>query len=412
MAINVGGKSTAHTAPATQVPAIPFVRAARKKSAAAATLSGTVPSAATQLQVVQVPAAGYLRGIEILVDVTTASNSATTAFNGGTGDAPWNFINSINLVSSDGSNLVSNLSGYQLFLVNKYGAFRTISPNCDPRSDQYFKLTSGSGSTGGSFSFRLFIPVEIDPSQAFTAIPNLAANKAYQVNIQLGASGSVYSTAPTTAGTYTINVVNHYWSQPAAMNAVGVPQAIAPNGVGSVNLTQIQQAQISQGDRIVQIQNVGNVVHKIIATVRNSSGVRISDATGWGATNQLILNNDTLFYRTTPNSASSTLAKNSWASYISDTYGYGDALNATTPGTQSTIDSANGLDTGVYAINFGDITSGAARPDCSRDQFLPTLDSTLLQLRSTSFGSAASTLEIITMAVKPTSAAALYQPHL
>ena len=409
MAINVKGNQPRPSGQAPAVPAIPFVRAARKKTAAAAVLSGTVPAAATQLQVTQIPAAGYLSGVEILVDVATSGNSATTAFKtaASSGDAPWSFINSINLVSSDGSNLVTNLSGYQLFLVNKYGAFRTISPFTDPRSDQYFNLTTGSGATGGSFSFRLFIPVEIDPSQAFCAIPNLAANKAYQVNIQLGASGNVYSTAPTTAGSYTITIINHYWSQPAAMNAAGVPQAIAPNGVGSVNLTQLQTIPVTQGDRIVQLQNVGNVIHKLIFTLRNSSGIRTS--TDWGATNQLILNNDTLFYWNQPNS---TTAKNSWASYISDTYGYGDALNATAPGTQSTLDSANGLDTGVYAVNFGDNTGGFARPDTNRDQFLPTLDSTLLQLRSTSFGANAATLEVISMAVKPTTAAALYQPHI
>ena len=407
MAINVKGGSRP-TQGAPQVPAIPFVRAARKKSAAAATLSGTVPASATQLSVVSVPAAGYLRGIELLVDVATSGNSATTAFKTAAtaGDAPWSFINSINLVSADGSNLVSNISGYQLFLVNKYGAFRSQGQQMDPRSDQYFNITSGSGGTGGSFSFRLFIPVEIDQSQAFCAIPNLAANKSYQVNIQLAASSAVYSTAPTSAGTYTITVINHYWSQPAALNAVGVPQQIAPVGVGSINLTQLQSIPVTSGDRIVQISNVGNVIHKLIFTLRKSDGTRTS--ADWGATNQLILNNDTLFYWTTPNS---TTNKSTWSSYITDVYGYGDAVNASAPGTQSTIDSANGLDTGVYALNFGDI-NGNGQTACSRDQFLPTLDSTLLQLRSTSFGSNASTLEVLSMAVKPTTAAALYAPHI
>jgi hypothetical protein len=276
----------------------------------------------------------------------------------------------------------------------------------DPRSDQYFSITSGSGATGGSFSFRLFIPVEIDQTSGFTSIPNLAANKSYQVNIQLAASSAVYSTAPTTAGTYTITVINHYWSQPAAMNAVGVPQQIAPVGVGSINLTQNQSIPVTSGDRIVQISNVGNVIHKLIFTLRKSDGTRTGS--DWGATNQLILNNDTLFYWTTPSSSTN---KNTWASYITDVYGYGDAVNGTAPGTTSTIDSANGLDTGVYALNFGDI-NGNGQTACSRDQFLPTLDSTLLQLRSTSFGANASTLEVISMAVKPTSAAALYAPHI
>lgn len=403
MAINLNrpssGGSSAAAAPA--VPAIPFVRAARKKTAAATVVTGTVPTAATQLPVIQVPAAGYLRGVELLIQVATTGNAATTAFNA---DAPFNFINSINLVASDGSSLVSNVSGYGLFLTNKYGNFRAQAPFCDPRADQFFSQTSGSGGTGGSFGFRLFIPVEADAA-SFCAIPNLAANKSYNINIQLAASGTVYSTAPTTAGSYTITVINHYWSQPAQTNANGIPQQIAPNGVGSVMLTQYQSIPVTQGDRLVQLTNVGNVIKGLFFVLRNSANARI-ETNGWGSTNQLILNNDTLFYWNAP---LGTATKDSWNSHITDAWGYGTAVNAAAPGTASTVDSAGGLDTGVRAVGyFNDLSGGLVSPNTSRDQFLPTLDSTLLQLRSTSFGSAANTLEVYTMSIKPTSAAALY----
>lgn len=394
---------------AAPVAAIPFTRAARKKTAAAGILTGTVPSSATQLQPVQIPAAGYLAGIEILVDVTTAGNSATTAFKtaASAGDAPWSFINSINLVNSAGDNLMSNVTGYHLMLLNKYGNFRTQAPFCDPRADQYFSVTTGAGGTGGSFRFRLFIPIQADPSQAFCALPNLAANKSYLVNIQLAANTAVYSTAPTSAGTYTIQFINHYWSQPAGTNAVGVPQQIAPDGVGSVMLTQLQTISVGgAGDKILQLQNVGNVIKSLIFVLRDSSGIR-TVANSWGNTNQIILNNDTLFYWTTGTNSSS-----SWSSHMSEAWGYGEALNGTAPGTASTLDAAGGLDTNVFAVGyFNDLNGGYVAPNTNRNQFLPTLDATLLQLRSTSFGANAQTLEVLTQSVKPTTAAALYAPH-
>jgi hypothetical protein len=406
VAINVRGN--APTA-APQVAAIPFTRAARKKTAAAGILTGTVPSSATQLQPVQIPAAGYLAGIELLIDVVTTGNSQTTAFKtaASAGDAPFSFINSINLVNSAGDNLMSNVSGYHLFLLNKYGNFRAQAPFCDPRADQYFALTTGSGGTGGSFRFRLFIPIQADPSSAFCALPNLAANKSYLLNVQLAASSAVYSTAPTTAGTYTINIISHYWSQPAAQNAVGVPQQIAPDGVGSVMLTQLQTISVGgAGDKILQLQNVGNVIKSIIFVLRDTSGIR-TVANSWGATNQIILNNDTLFYWTQGTNSSS-----SWSSHMSEVWGYGEAINATAPGTTSTLDAAGGLDTNVFAVGyFNDLQGGYVRPDTNRNQFLPTLDATLLQLRSTSFGSNAQTLEVITQSIKPTTASALYAPH-
>lgn len=403
MAINLtrpgsGGGSAA--APAAVRP-IPFVRASRKKTAAATVLTGTVSASAVQLPVIQIPAAGYLRGVELLVQVTTAGNAANTAFNP---DAPFNFLNSINLVASDGSSLVSNISGYGLFLTNKYGNFRAQAPFCDPRADYFYSQTTGTGATGGSFGFRLFIPVEADAA-SFCAIPNLAANKSYNINIQLAASGTVYSTAPTAAGSYSITVINHYWSQPAQTNANGYPQQTAPNGVGSVMLTQFQSIPVTQGDRLVQLTNVGNVIKGLFFVLRNSSNARI-ETNGWGSTNQLILNNDTLFYWNAP---LGTTTKDSWLAHMGDVWGYGNAVNATAPGTQSTVDSAVGLDTGVRAVGyFNDLSGGFAKPNTSRDQFLPTLDSTLLQLRSTSFGSAANTLEVYTMSVKPTTAEALY----
>jgi hypothetical protein len=401
MAISVQGNTRQAQSSAPSVAAIPFTRAARKKTSAATVLTGTLTANAVQLPVIQIPAAGYLRGVELLVQMTTAGNSATTAYNA---DAPFNFINSINLVASDGSSLVSNISGYGLFLTNKYGNFRAQAPFCDPRADQWFSRTSGSGATGGSFAYRLFIPVEADGA-SFCAIPNLAANKSYNINIQLAGSGTVYSTSPTALGTYTITVINHYWSQPAQTNATGVPQQIAPNGVGSVMLTQFQSIPVTQGDRLVQLTNVGNVLKNLFFVLRNSSNARI-ETDGWGATNQLILNNDTMFYWNAP---LGTATKDSWNSHITDAYGYGTAINGTAPGTASTVDAAGGLDTGVRAIGyFNDLSGGFVSPNTSRDQFLPTLDSTLLQLRSTSFGSAASTLEVYTMSVKPTSAAALY----
>jgi hypothetical protein len=63
-----------------------------------------------------------------------------------------------------------------------------------------------------------------------------------------------------------------------------------------------------------------------------------------------------------------------------------------------------GLDTGVYVIPFYALAEGSAMANARRSQYLPTLDASLLQLRGTSWGAGASTLEIITNSVVPMSA--------
>ena len=70
---------------------------------------------------------------------------------------------------------------------------------------------------------------------------------------------------------------------------------------------------------------------------------------------------------------------------------------------------AKGLDTGVYVIPFDAfVGSVSGDPANSRSQYLPTLDSSQLQLRGQSFGAATSTVEILTNSVIPRSSADVY----
>ena len=255
----------------------------------------------------------------------------------------------------------------------------------------------------------------MDPSQAFCALPNLAANRAYQINwtvdgwATLGTNNQhVFTTLPTTTGmSVNVTFVNHYWSQPAATNAVGTPQEIAPPSIGSVALTQVETVQTSSGDKYIQSHNVGNVIRSIGIVLRDSNGVRLTNGSaGLGGNSapasavasQWILNNDTIYY----------LPYASWIDHMTETYGL-SPLGRTTTGAYS-YEGAGTLDNGVYWLGyFGSVENGYFSPSNSRDNYLPTLDATLLQLRAT-FGTL-NTVEIITQSVKPTSAAALYEPH-
>lgn len=391
-AVNLGQKpkDTAGGNPAPAQAAIPFTRAARMKSNLAFQTNAVVLGAATVPQSpVQVPAAGYLRALELLVTITSTGNAAAVAL---AADAPWSILNQVSLVNSAGDNIITPVSGYQLYLMNKYGVFIVNSPYNDPRRDPAFvALTTGAGATAGSGAFRLFIPIEIDPSQAFCALPNLAANKSYLVQFQFNPLLSTFTVAPGGVVSATIQILAHYWSQPAAANAAGVPQQTAPTGVGSVSLWQVEQAQVSAGDRIIPSHNVGNVLRELIFVLRTAAGART--AVDWPALSQILLNNDLLFYLPTA----------SWQAQMANSFGFNTGA----------LDAAGGLDTGVFVLHqFLNLGDGEVVPSGPRDQYLPTLDSTLLQYRGTSFGAAAVTLEILTNSVKPISAAALYEPHV
>lgn len=368
---------------AKKVATIPFTRASRRKSQLSFTTNPVALSATGQIQLgpIQIPAAGFLRYIELTVTATTTGNAASPALNA---DGPFNVIAYISVTNAAGDTMIVPLTGYQLMLMNKWGALSEDPPFCDPRLTGYsFTATGGSG---GSFSFTLRIPFELDAHDAFCAVPNLAANKSYQIQLILATEGTVYSTNPTAAPTVAITGLAEFWTQPNPTNGVGTPQEVAPLGAGSVGLWRLQTIPVTQGDKIMQLTNVGNVIRTFIATLRTAAGAR--DGADLPTTWQIILNNDTLFY-------------------LPDAVWFGD-MQSSSGYTGATLDAAGGGDTGVRVWHYPLEQNGRIRCDGPRDQYLPTLDSTLLQLRATSFGANAATLEVITNEIKPVSAVALY----
>lgn len=372
-----------------QIASIPFARAARQKSKQGFSLGPIALNANIQtLNPIQLPPGGFARSVDVQVSCVTAGNAAAVTF---AADGPWNVLNYVDLRNSAGDSLIVPLNGYQLYLINKWGVLGIDPPNNDPRQpNNGFSATTGGGATGGSFTFFVRVPFEIDPRDALAAVPNLAANKSYQLQFALSANATVYGVAPTTPGSVTLTGVLNYWSQPNAANSNGTPQEVAPLGNGSVSLWRLQPAVVAQGDRLTQLLNVGNVMRTIIFTLRTAAGARTS--ADWAATSQIILNDDVLLYKPT----------GFWTRDMSQDYGF----------TSGAIDTAAGLDTGVFVVTEFNRQRGSVKADGPRDQFLVTYNTTLLQIRSTSFGANASSLEILTNEIKPISALALYSPNI
>ena len=389
-------------APATPQAVIPFTRASREKSFLAFDTSTVTLSAAatTQIAPIQLPAAGFLKFVEIVVTGTTASNAATVTF---AADAPFNILNYVSLTNSAGDTIITPMTGYQLFLINKYGAIGAEPPYADPRGDVLFSMTAGAVATGGSFVFQLRIPLEIDPRDAYGAVPNLASNKAYNLQFIANGTNSIYGTAPTTPPTLRIVGTSYFWSQPFAQTPFGTGQATAPDSDGSVSMWRLQTAAVTSGDRYVTLTNVGNVIRMWIFVLRNSSGARITTSSDWPAISQLVLNNDVLLH----------LPLTNWQNDVAQSYGYvfTTTLDAGYPGS-ATFGNPRGLDNGVFPLFHFFDQRGNVKVDSARDQLLPTLDATLVQFHASTFTSNANTLEIISNEIKPVSASSLYSLNL
>lgn len=368
-----------------QVPTVPFTRAARMQSQLAFD-TGVVALGAAQLNLgpIELPPAGYLSYLELEVTIAGANGGgAATAFNP---DAPFNALALVSFANTAGDTNIVPMDGYKLAMIQKYGAFTAGSASDDPRRDQQFSVTTGAGATGGSAKFFLRIPQEVSKRDAFCSLANGAGNKLFRLTLLANTLAAIYSVAPSAGATIHVVGTMWFWSTPLAQTSGGVPQQVAPNGNGSVQYWRLDTPTIGAGDKLVKISNVGNVMRMIIFILRNAAGARV--AVDWPGTCFFRLDNDDMFF----------LPVDNWQSGMSRAYGL----------QTGAIDTAGGLDTGVFVLYQWLTTMGHVTNWGTRDQWLPTLDTTLCQLRGTSFGAAASTLEILTNEIKPTSGLALY----
>ena len=359
-------------------PALPFSIASRKMSRFSFNVGTVAMQAATPTPVspIQIPAVGYLSHINLEVTVT-GTGGTTPAF---TADAPFNVLQAVEFKTAAGNDIIAPYTGYQLMLANKYGCQFAEAPNSDPRSGRQYSATAPSA------HFFLAVPLEIDSRNGLGAIPALASNRSYQLSLTLAAISTVLSGGPTV--NVSITGTAYYWSEPPAQTQTGVAQQTSPTGVGTLSQWQIEMPAVTPGDKYIKSNNVGNVLRTLIFTLRNSAGARI-DTNGWPAVSEIYLDNEPMFY----------LTQNEWEDMMTKWYGFSAAGK----------DVVQGLDTGVYVLPFHALAGNrAGDQNNDRTQYLPTLDASQLQIRGTSFGSAVSTLEILTNSVIPTSSAALF----
>lgn len=381
---------TAPSRASSQAPVVPFAIASLRRVRQGFDTGNL--AFGQNVSAIELPAAGgYLRYLEMVVSATAAGNAAAVAFNA---DAPFNVLSFIEFLPPSGDPPIVPHTGYQIMLWNKYGAFSQAPPYSDPRRDPGYTAVTGAGATGGSFSFTIRLPFEIDPATGFGSITNSAANKSYLINLTVAPSANVYTTPPTTLPSVRVIGWMYYWDEPMAQTRQGTQQDPGPIGLGSFSQLRIDAPPVTSGDKYLKVNNAGPVLRALIAVLRASNGTRASVAAGdipqlW----DFVFNTRDRFL----------ISDSQLVSDMAEAFGYGLNYGAGLPAA----DAPNGLDTSVrtfpYFNDFGGVS--CINP---RTQYQVTADATLTQLRGVSFGATPATVELLTNLIRPTSAGALY----
>jgi len=250
---------------ATGAPSRPFVRAAHKLIQPACQFTTAIFGAARQdFGPFDIPSGGYLRDLIIHGKV-----SGTTIGPGAVGpDFPWSMIRSVELADVNGQALTYPvISGFDEYIHNLLGGFQYHGDPAFISADP-FDISAAD--------FYLRVPVEIDHTDGYGALPNLNAAEPYRLRLTVGSEADIYPTPPTTDGLLTVKVYARDWSLPAATDGLGNAQAVSPPDMNTTQYLSKFVVPINAGTNTIRLTRTGNLLRNVYLITRDSIGARIA----------------------------------------------------------------------------------------------------------------------------------------
>jgi hypothetical protein len=367
--------------------AIPFTIASRpqKRYANVQTVSNFTSSGS--FPVIQLAASGWVRRIDLLFTQTAtfASGAAVVA-----GDGPFNLIRGITLTDATGQPVVQPVSGYNLYLVNKYFGSGGVATNLNrpfmnPQLSPEYAFAGAS--TAGSATFRLRLDFEQDPGTGYGCIPNLDSNASLQLKVDFDVYTVALTGTTASAASLSMRVSQEYWA-PVSGSLGGQAVNSSPLGAGDYVETRYETQTISaSAENLINHTNRGGLIKGMILVSR-AAGVRTAVTAG---TNMGILLDNQPINEGIPIEEHYDQVRRGLGYYGAD---------ATTSYAPLSAGIMSGLDRGVVPIDFDMLSAG-------RDSWLNTRAGSLLQSKFTP-GASATTLEIITLLAQVKNPAAFF----
>lgn len=335
--------------------------------------TGTLTTSQVPLETFYPKTNGYLCDMWLEMTTTTAGNSANTAYNE---DYPLRAIATFTLSDTGGQPILGPMSGWELAIFVKWGGF---SFSDDVRNSQTYSATTGTGATGGSFSFLLHVPIQFVRREPLGPLPNTNSNNAYAVDITISTIAQIYSTAPTNAGTYVVKVYQDSYRQSAGKDAQKNATVTTPPGLGAVLYLRRNTMDLSAGSVDEELSQQEGSYRALHFVLRDSNGSRSQGDSDWPDPCQVYFNNDVPYDRT----------KNYWIRRQERDYGYVAAVNV-----------ANGRDYGTFTLPFN-TDNGLKAGSEDRYKYLSVSAADTLGFRGTIGGSGTHVLTTLYDFVRP-----------
>lgn len=325
---------------------------------------------------VQLPATGWVRRVTLFFTASTAWASAGAVVNG---DGPFRLITGVTLTDATGQPVMQPISGYNLYLVQKYfpraQGYNSLEPWENPAMGPEYAYSSTG--TLGTATFRLDIDFEIDSNTGYGCIPNLDSNASLQLKVDYSASTTAFTGTTIGASTISMRVGQEYWA-PVSNSQGGVAVDAAPVGAGDYLETRYETQPVSaSSENLVTLTNRGGLIKGIIVVSR-AAGARVAIT---ALSNLGVLLDNQPINEGIPIEEHYDYHRRMFG-YVGTDVAVSGAFAALSAGTVS------GMDLGVVPVNFDGLCGG-------RNGWLNTRAGSLFQIKITP-GASATQLEIIT----------------
>lgn len=331
-------------------------------------------TAAQQMPLHNISPTGWLAGLWYAIDMAVTGNVTNSVSY--SKDNPWSVIQKFVFYDLGGREVIGPIGGYDWMCINKFGAYTSQG---DPRADQGFTATTGTGGTAGTFSLLLYVPLEAVHRDSLGTVQN-ESKPGWKVEIWIDSQANTYNQVPSVFGNVRVRGYVDSYTEPEQSSPQGRPYAQTPPLPGTLQYWRSENSSLPSGATNMDLVNgigfpIRNLIYK---SIRTATGLRSDGDADWPDPATLTYGNVTLFQR----------SKNLWINKM------GRDFEFITP----TPDTALGRENGVFPVWFTR-DFGMDPGNELRYKYLQTMTNTVLRL-SGAWGSAP-TLFALTNWIKP-----------
>ena len=227
-------------------------------------------AAAQQFPIYNVSPTGWVRGIWCDVAMIVSGNVTNNVSY--SKDNPFSAIQKITLRDLGQQAIIGPLAGYDWMVLNKLGGYQSVG---DPRADITFTATTGTGSSGGSFTFSLYLPFEFVQRDGLGVAEN-QSKPGWTVEVFMDSQANTYNQVPSVFGTMSLTWYPVSYTKPIAAAPSGRPFMQAPPKAGTLQFWRSEnQAMPASASQYDLVNGVGFPIRNIIyKTVDTSAGTR------------------------------------------------------------------------------------------------------------------------------------------